>query len=77
MSKSKEWMELLREHSAAKEEHDKLFTGIVAAISARIDGKDSAGPDLEQVEYEEKARQQLEQIRARMQSFIHANTWNV
>jgi len=77
MSKSQEWVNLCREHKVAKEEHDNVFSGIVAAFSAKIDGKAPAGPGLEQIEYEEKARKQLEEIRARMQSFIGANTWPV
>lgn len=77
MSKSQEWTKLCREHDAAKEEHDKVFSGIVAAFSAQIGGQAPAGPGLEELEYEEKARKQLEEIRARMQTFIGANTWPV
>jgi hypothetical protein len=77
MSKSQEWVNLCREHKAAKEEHDKVFSEIVAAFSEQIDGKVPAGPGLEELEYEEKARKQLEEIRARMQTFIGANTWPV
>ena len=74
---AKEWAELCREHNAAKEEHDKVFSGVVAAFSAKIDGKVPSGPGLEELEYEERARKQLEEIRERMRTFVHANTWPV
>lgn len=74
---AKKWTELCREHKAAKDENDELFSRIVASFSAQIDGKVSAGPSLEELEYAEKARKQLEEIRAKMQTFIYANTSNV
>jgi hypothetical protein len=76
-SQAKEWAELCREHQAAKEAHDEAFSGIVSGFTARLEGDAPAGPGLEDLEYEEKARRQLEEIRARMRTFVGANTWPV
>lgn len=76
MSAQKKWKELLREHDAAKQAHEEAFSSILSGFSARLDGE-APGPGLEQLEFEERARKQLEEIRARMQTFIHANTWPV
>jgi hypothetical protein len=78
MSKQKqEWTKLCSEHAAAKKAHDEAFAVIVAGVTAHIDGKVPSAPGLEQLEYEERARKQLEEIRARMQEFVGANTWPV
>lgn len=78
MSKQKqEWTKLCREHEAAKKAHDEAFAGIVAGVTAHIDGKAPSTPGLEELEYEERARKQLEDIRARMQAFVGANAWPV
>ena len=78
MSKPKqEWTKLCSEHEAAKKAHDEAFAVIVAGVTAHIDGKVSSAPGLEQLEYEERARKQLEEIRARMQEFVGANAWPV
>jgi hypothetical protein len=74
---AKEWADLCREHKAAKQAHDEAFSGIVSGFTARLEGDAPAGPGLEELEYEEKARKQLEEIRARMRTFVGANTWPV
>lgn len=72
-----EWTKLCREHAAAKKAHDEAFAEIVAGVTAHIDGTVPSAPGLEQLEYEERARKQLEEIRARMQEFVGANAWPV
>ena len=76
-TQAKDWAELCREHNAAKKAHDEAFSGIVTTVTARLDGKAPAGPELAELEYEEKARKQLEEIRERMRTFVGANTWPV
>lgn len=76
-TQAKEWAELCREHNAAKQAHDEAFSGIVSVFTARLDRNAPAGPGLEELEYEEKARKQLEEIQAKMRTFVGANTWPV
>jgi hypothetical protein len=76
-TRAKVWADLCREHQAAKQAHDEAFSGIVSGFTAQLDGRAPAGPRLEELEYEEKARKQLEEIRAKMRTFVGANTWPV
>jgi hypothetical protein len=77
MSKSREWANLCREHKAGRKNTNttrfapKLWLRFLHKSTARS----LRGRALEEPENEEKARRQLEEIRARMQTFIGANTW--
>jgi hypothetical protein len=71
---SQDWAELCREHKAAKRAHDELFSANVAKFTVHFDGKVTAGPSLGEIAKEEKCREALEDVQARMRAFVEKNT---
>jgi hypothetical protein len=69
-----QWLELCRECRALKQAHDQLFWENVAKFTTHFGGSTPAGPTVEEIAREDRAREAVEDCRDRLMKFVAEHT---